>query len=149
MTFSFFSFFFSFLLLLLLLFYFTILYWFCHTSTCICHGCTRVPHPEPSSLLPPRTIPLGHPSATAPSIQYRASNLDWRPGWLIWRGTEGVYLLSDMLCVFACQAVIIVYNITLYHITRCFLSFFFFSFVTFIVLGLYLPNEALTPKFLF
>ena len=110
----------------ILFFNFTMLYWFCHISTWIHHRYTRVPHPEPSSLLPPRTIPLGHPSATAPSIQYRASNLDWRPGWLIWRGTEGVYLLSDMLCVFACQAVIIVYNITLYHITRCFLSFFFF-----------------------
>jgi len=35
-------------------------------------------HPEPSSLLPPRTIPLGRPSAPAPSIQYRASNLDWQ-----------------------------------------------------------------------
>ena len=31
--------------------YFTILYWFCHTSTCIRHGCTCVPQPEP--LLPP------------------------------------------------------------------------------------------------
>ena len=30
------------------------------------------------SLLPPCTIPLGHPSAPAPSIQYYASNLDWR-----------------------------------------------------------------------
>ena len=39
---------------------------------------TCVPHPEPSSLLPPHTIPLGHPSAPAPSIQYRASNLDWQ-----------------------------------------------------------------------
>ena len=29
---------------------------------------------------PPHTLPLGHPSAPAPSIQYRASNLDW---WLI------------------------------------------------------------------
>ena len=28
--------------------------------------------------LPPRTIPLGHFSAPAPSIQYHASNLDWR-----------------------------------------------------------------------
>ena len=37
-----------------------------------------VPHPEPSSLLPPHTIPLGSPSALAPSIQYRASNLDWQ-----------------------------------------------------------------------
>ena len=32
---------------------------------------------EPSSLLPPHSIPLGRPSAPAPSIQYRASNLDW------------------------------------------------------------------------
>ena len=64
--------------LLLLLFYFTILHWFCHTSTCIRHGCTCVPHPEPPSHLPPHTIPLGHPSATAPSFLYPASNLDWR-----------------------------------------------------------------------
>ena len=62
----------------ILFFIFTILYWFCHISTWICHRYTRVPHPEPSSLLPPRTIPLGRPSAPAPSIQYRASNLDWR-----------------------------------------------------------------------
>ena len=59
-------------------FYFTILYWFCHTSTCIHHGCTRVPHPEPPCHLPPRTIPLGHPSAPVPSFLYPASNLDWR-----------------------------------------------------------------------
>ena len=66
--------------LLLLFFYFTILYWFCHTSTWINHGCTHVPHPEPSSHLPPHTIPLGHPSAPAPSVLYPASNLDW---WFI------------------------------------------------------------------
>ena len=42
-----------------LFFNFTILYWFCHTSTCIRHRCTRVPHPEPFSLLPPHTMPLG------------------------------------------------------------------------------------------
>ena len=57
------------------LFNFTILYWFCHISTWIRHRYTRVPHPEPSSLLPPRTIHLSHPSAPTPSIQYRASNL--------------------------------------------------------------------------
>ena len=51
---------------------------FCHTLTWISHGCTCVPHPEPPSHLPPRTIPLGHPSAPAPSILYHASNLDWR-----------------------------------------------------------------------
>ena len=61
-----------------ILFNFTILYRFCHISKWICHMYTRVPHPEPSSLLPPHTIPLGHPSAPAPSIQYHASNLDWR-----------------------------------------------------------------------
>ena len=35
-------------------------------------------NPPPSSLLPPHTIPLGRPSAPAPSIQYRALNLDWQ-----------------------------------------------------------------------
>ena len=35
-------------------------------------------NPPPSSLLPSHSIPLGHPSAPAPSIQYRAWNLDWR-----------------------------------------------------------------------
>ena len=67
----FFSFFFLF-------FNFTVLYWFCHISKSIRHRYTCVPHPEPPSLLPPHTIPLGRPSAPAPSIQYRASNLDWR-----------------------------------------------------------------------
>ena len=40
--------------------------------------CTCVPHPEPPSHLPLHTVPLGHPSAPAPSILYHASNLDWR-----------------------------------------------------------------------
>ena len=35
-------------------------------------------NPPPSSLLPPCTMSLGHPSAPAPSILYPASNLDWR-----------------------------------------------------------------------
>ena len=69
---------FYFLFLNFILFNFTILYWFCHISKWTCHRYTCVPHPEPSSLLPPQTIPLGRPSAPAPSIQYRASNLDWR-----------------------------------------------------------------------
>ena len=58
------------LFIIIIIFYFTILYWFCHTSTWICHGSTRVPHLEPCSHLPPHTIPLGHPSAPAPSIRY-------------------------------------------------------------------------------
>ena len=67
-------FFFNFILFL----NFTILYWFCQILKWIYHRYTCVPHPEPSSLLPPHTIPLGRPSAPAPGIQYRASNLDWR-----------------------------------------------------------------------
>jgi len=51
---------------------------FCLTSTCICHSCTRVPHPESPSHFSPHTIPLGHPSTPAPSFLYTASNLDWR-----------------------------------------------------------------------
>ena len=57
---------------------FTILYWFCQISKWIRHRYTCVPHPEPSSLLPPHSIPLGRPSAPAPSIQYSALNLDWQ-----------------------------------------------------------------------
>ena len=56
--------------------FFFLLYWFCHTWTWICHRYTRVPHPEPSSLLIPSLWVI--PSAPAPSIQYHASNLDWR-----------------------------------------------------------------------
>ena len=67
-----------FLLFIFTLFYFTILYWFCHALTWISHRCTWVPTPESSSHLPPHTIPLGYPSAPAPSILYPASNLDWR-----------------------------------------------------------------------
>ena len=63
---------------LILFLNFTILYWFCHISKWIRHRHTCVPHPEPSSILPPCTIPLGRPSALAPSIQYRALNLDWQ-----------------------------------------------------------------------
>ena len=68
----------SFFLIFILFFNFTILYWFCQISKWICHRYTCVPHPEPSSLLPAHTIPLGRPSAPAPSIQYHASNLDWQ-----------------------------------------------------------------------
>ena len=43
--------------------YFTILYWFCHTSIWICHRYTHVPHPEPP--LPPSS--LYHPSGSSQS----------------------------------------------------------------------------------
>ena len=73
---SFYFYFFNFILFL----NFTILYWFCQILKWIHHRYICVPHPEPSSLLPPHTIPLGQPSAPAPSIQYRALKLDW---WLV------------------------------------------------------------------
>ena len=72
------AFLFFFLLLFFFIFYFTILHWFCHTSTQIHHRCTRVPNPEPHYHLPPHTIPLGHLSAPAPSILYLALNQDWQ-----------------------------------------------------------------------
>ena len=66
-------------------FFIFIYFFFRHRYTC-------VPHPGPSSLLPPHTIPLGRPSALAPSIQYCASNLDW-------------HLVSYMIFyVFQCQS---------------------------------------------
>ena len=59
----------DFLYFFILFFNFTILYWFCHISIWICHRYTRVPHPEPSSLLPPRTIPLELSQCTSPKHQ--------------------------------------------------------------------------------
>ena len=67
LCFLFFRIFVFLLLLLLFFFYFTILYWFCHTSTWIHHGCTRVPHPEPSTSLPIPSlwvIPVHQPRAS-------------------------------------------------------------------------------------
>jgi len=48
--------------------YITILYWFCHTSTWIRHGCIHVPHPEPTSHLPPPSPyhPSGSFQCTSP-----------------------------------------------------------------------------------
>ena len=46
---------------LILFLNFTILYWFCQISKWIRHRYTCVPHPEPSTLLPPHTIPLRCP----------------------------------------------------------------------------------------
>ena len=47
--------------------YFTILYWFCHTSTWIRHRYTHVPHPEPPYSLPVPSlwvIPVHQPQAS-------------------------------------------------------------------------------------
>ena len=41
-------------------------------------GVSVFPILNPPSHVPPHTIPLGHPSAPAPSILYHASNVDWQ-----------------------------------------------------------------------
>ena len=78
------------------------MYWFCHTSTWICQGCTRIHHPEHPSHLPPRTIPLGHSSAPAPSILYPALNLDWRfVSYMILnfkRGDISIHMADSICC---------------------------------------------------
>ena len=63
--------------------------------------------PEPSSLLPLHTIPLGRPSAPAPSIQYRASNLDWRlVSYMI------LYRVQDGEHMYTCGGFILIYGKT-------------------------------------
>ena len=51
--------------------YFTILYWFCHTSTWICRGYTHVPHPESPSLLVPSLWVISVHQPQASSIMLR------------------------------------------------------------------------------
>ena len=67
--------------------YFNLFFYFLTLQYCICfaiyqHESVTGIHvflsPPPSSLHPPCPIPLGRLSAPAPSIQYCASNLDWR-----------------------------------------------------------------------
>ena len=45
---------------------FTILCWFCHTSTLIHHRCTRVPHPESPFPPPSPDHPSGSSQCTSP-----------------------------------------------------------------------------------
>ena len=54
-------------LFIYLFIYFTILYWFCHTSTCIRHRCIRVRHPEPLPLSSPYH-PSGSSQCTSPKL---------------------------------------------------------------------------------
>ena len=64
----------AFLNFFITIFYFTILYWFCHTSTWIHHGCTLFPNPEPPSHLPPCTSGSSQctsPKRPAPCIEPR------------------------------------------------------------------------------
>ena len=70
-------------LIYFLFFNFTILYWFCHISKWIRHRYTCVPHPEPSSLLPPLpslwVVPVHQPQAS--SIVHRTWTSDSFHTW--------------------------------------------------------------------
>ena len=104
---------------LFILLYFTILYWFCHTATWICHGCTRVPTPEP----PPTSLPI--PSLwVIPVHQPQASGILHRTwtgdSFLIWYYTCFNVILPNhppslshrvqktvlYICLFCCLAYI-------------------------------------------
>ena len=65
--FSFFRFFFPFIFISWRLITLQYCSCFCHTLTWISQVFTCVPHPDPPSRLPPHPIPLGLPSAPAPS----------------------------------------------------------------------------------
>ena len=68
------------------------MYWFCHTATCLRHGCTCVPHPEPHSHLPPHTIPL-----VIPVHQPQASCILHRT----WTGDHFLYNIIHVLMPFS------------------------------------------------
>ena len=80
-------------ILLFFFFYFTILYWFCHTSTWIHHGCICVPHPESSSHIPVPSlwvIPVHQPQVSC--ILHRTWTGD---SFLIWYYTCFNAILSN------------------------------------------------------
>ena len=128
----FFLFNFIYLFICLLLFlYFTILYWFCQTSTCIQHGCTCVPHPEPPSLPIPSlwVIPVPQPQASCILHRIWTGN-----SFLIWYYTCFNAILpnhpplplpqspkdcSIYLCLFCCLTYRVVVTIFLNSIYMC------------------------------
>jgi len=79
-------------------------YWFCHNLPQVYMCSPSCPH----SHLPPFIIPLGHPSAPAPSILYHASNMDWRfLSYMILymfqcRSTKSPHPLLQTLCFLIC-----------------------------------------------
>ena len=127
---------------------FTILYWFCQISKWICHRYTCVPHPEPHSLLPPHTIPLGHPSTPAPITLSHASNLEWRSlsHLIIYMfqcyslksshphlPSQNPKVSSLCLCLFCCLAYRVIINIfvnSIYMSSYTVLVFFFLTYFT-------------------
>ena len=74
---------------LLFFFYFTILYWFCHTSTCISHGCTGWVFPILNLF--PTSLPVP-PLWVIPVHQHQASCI------LHWTWTGNSFLIRCYTC---------------------------------------------------
>ena len=120
---------------------------FHHTTTRISHGCTCVPHPEPSSHLPPHPISQRPPSALVLSALFHTSNLDWQsishmviymfqcysfrschPGLL----PQSPKVCSLSLCLFCCltyRVIIIIFLNSIYMREYTVLVFLFLTYL--------------------
>ena len=127
--------------------YFTILYWFCHTSTLICHRYIRVSHPEPHSYLPPQT-PSGSCQCTSPERPVSCIE----PGLAIYftYGNIHVSMLSSqcyslrllpqspkvyslhlcLLCCLAYRVIVTIFLNSIYMSSYTVLVFFFLTYIT-------------------
>ena len=113
------------------------------------HEYTTDIHVFPILKLPPRTIPLGHPSAPAPSTLYHASNLDWQ-----FISHVIIYMFqchslksfhprplpqspkdcSIYQCLFCCLAYRVIVTIFLNSIYTCYYTVLVFFFLTYFTL---------------
>ena len=117
--------------------------------TRISHRCTCVPHPEAPSHLSPDSIPLGHPSAPAPSTLSHASNLDWRSDshMIIYMFQcyslksshlrllpQSPKVCSLYLCLFCCLTYRVIVTIFLNSIYMHYYTILVFYFLTYLIL---------------
>ena len=130
--------------------YFTILYWFCHTSTCIRHGCTGwvfpILNPFPTSLPIPSlcVIPVHQPQASC--ILHQTWTGD---SFLVWYYTcfnaslpnrtplplpQSPKDCSIHLCLFCCLAYRVVITIFLNSISMRWYSILVFFFLAYFTL---------------
>ena len=113
-------------------------------------------------LLPPHTIPLGRLSAPAPSIQYHASNLDWRfISYMILymfqcHSPKSSHRLplpqspkdcSLHLCPFCCLAYRVIVTIFLNSIYMCYYTVLVFFFLAYFSLYFGAPQNKICHCF--
>ena len=111
--------------------------------------CTCVPHPEPSSHLPPHPIPQGCPSAPALNTLSHASNLDWQSisHMVIYKFQcysvksphprllpQTLKVCSLHMCLFCCFAYRVIVTIFLNLIYMCYYTVLVFFFLTYFTL---------------